>query len=116
MSLYIDFTADPLHMPQGLAPPGWGHVFQLGQAVSMSCWTQSEPAEVLTSIAPVCGRVSTMWSQPRSQATPTSSLWLLALCRYREGRPGRSGHVWGHQIERRHTGVVPYERSQSIFL
>ena len=36
----------------------------------------------------------------RSQAVPSSSIWLLAVCSYGGGRPGRSGHVRIHQVDR----------------
>jgi len=38
--------------------------------------------------------------QPRSQTVLTSSVWSLVVCKYRGGRPGRSGHVRLHQVDK----------------
>ena len=52
------------------------------------------------------------------QGHPSSRLWLLAVCKYRGGKPGRSGHVQWYQVERchRHTRGSAWRRMLKPFL
>ena len=57
--------------------------------------------------------VDVEYTYPHSQATPTSSHSLLAVCKYGGGRPGRFGHVQWHQVDTQ--GAVTNEGSQKPF-
>jgi len=52
----------------------------------------------ICSITPALDISLLAWT--RSQAIPTPSIWLLAVCKYGGGRSGRSGHMRLCQIDR----------------